>query len=568
MKERYSAEYVSNPLRIYTHFLEMFLLRINPASSLIINALDRNLIEEFPLPPESEYERKSLNWANNTLELDRQNYDFLYGEFPMGLRSTVVSKAIKADIGFNTNAEWYCIFNTIKYLSQNGLAVFPVIPAIFYAHKGRKFLELIEENGFYIDAAFELPAIFSPQAELCPYLVSIRRGMPSNYFIANIQDVENHSSVISNYLRRYDAGSLTEGTIVQKENFISFPKYRADSELKILQKQFSRFKQVSIKNVAASINQVQKDGKFIHKPNSVYFPKIGNSDVVYRIEDCSIRHKNCYQIELSDQVLSSYFSYIFKSELGNTIRDTLKVGTFIESVSKELLENTIIPLPDLKTQQEVSDTQDKIRLLKDKLALVEKELSVNPLDYGNSFNEQIDKLTQVAELESDVQKIRRLVRSGESKILEFKQSFSLDVREQRKGKDKDIEEACLKTIVAFLNTDGGELIIGVKDEGEFSGLETEISKFYEGSEDRFLLHLKNRIKERIGAEYFSSYINSKLIEVDKNCTVLLVNCEVSKTPCYLDGNHFYVRTNPATDKLEGPRLVKYVKTKFGNQNSG
>ena len=559
MRERYSLGYASNSLKIYTHFLEMLLSKINPASSLIINALNRNLIEEFPLPHESQYERKSLDWASNNLELDRQNYDFLYGEFPMGVSSAVVSKAMKADIGFNINAEWYCIFNTIKYLSKNGLAVFPVIPAIFYPNKGRKFIELIEENGFYIDAAFELPAIFSPQTEICPYLVLIRRGLSSDYFIADIQEPENHSSVISNYLRKYDAGTLTEGTIVQKENFISFPKYRADSELKILEKQFSEFKQVLIKDVAIAINRVYKDKKFTHKPNSVYFPKIGNSDVVFRIEDCTIQHKNCYQIELSDQVLSAYFSYIFKSQLGKIIRETLKVGMVIESASKELLENTTIPLPDLKTQQEVLNASDKIRFLKDRLDSVEEELSVNPLDHNNFFNEQIDKLIQEAELENNVQRIRRLVRKGESKTLEFKQSFRSDVKGQERR--SSLEEGCLKTIVGFLNTDGGELIVGVKDDGEFSGLETEISKFHKGSKDEFLLYLQNKIQNRIGGEYYL-YINYELVKVDRNCTVLLVNCKASKKACYLDGKHFYVRTNPATLKLEGPRLVDYVNERF------
>ena len=67
MKERYNPEYASNSLKIYTHFLETLLSKINPASSLIINALNGNLIEEFPLPPESQYERKSLDWVTNNL---------------------------------------------------------------------------------------------------------------------------------------------------------------------------------------------------------------------------------------------------------------------------------------------------------------------------------------------------------------------------------------------------------------------------------------------------------------------------------------------------------------------
>jgi len=36
----------------------------------------------------------------------------------------------------------------------------------------------------------------------------------------------------------------------------------------------------------------------------------------------------------------------------------------------------------------------------------------------------------------------------------------------------------------------------------------------------------------------------------------------STIPCYLDGVDFYVRTNPATDKLVGPKLVEYVKQRF------
>jgi hypothetical protein len=44
--------------------------------------------------------------------------------------------------------------------------------------------------------------------------------------------------------------------------------------------------------------------------------------------------------------------------------------------------------------------------------------------------------------------------------------------------------------------------------------------------------------------------------------VLYVNCEKSAKPCYLDGKDFYVRTNPSTDKLEGPKLVNYIQNHF------
>jgi hypothetical protein len=68
------------------------------------------------------------------------------------------------------------------------------------------------------------------------------------------------------------------------------------------------------------------------------------------------------------------------------------------------------------------------------------------------------------------------------------------------------------------------------------------------------------LKERIGEEYYP-YIDYKLVKVKEN-TVFLVSCNESRSPCYLDKLEFYVRNNPSTDKLEGPKLVEYVKNHF------
>ena len=51
-----------------------------------------------------------------------------------------------------------------------------------------------------------------------------------------------------------------------------------------------------------------------------------------------------------------------------------------------------------------------------------------------------------------------------------------------------------------------------------------------------------------------------------NKKVLLVECKRSKSACFIDGKDFYVRTNPATDKLEGTKLVEYINNHFQNIN--
>ena len=92
-------------------------------------------------------------------------------------------------------------------------------------------------------------------------------------------------------------------------------------------------------------------------------------------------------------------------------------------------------------------------------------------------------------------RVRGLVREGETKTIEFKETLSLDIKKQTK--EKYIETSALKTIVAFLNTEGGTLLIGVSDDGSIPGISAEILKLHKNT-DKLLLHLKNLLKDRIG----------------------------------------------------------------------
>ena len=58
--------------------------------------------------------------------------------------------------------------------------------------------------------------------------------------------------------------------------------------------------------------------------------------------------------------------------------------------------------------------------------------------------------------------IRKWIKEGESEKLEFKSSFGKEV---------------IETLVAFANTDGGRLLIGVKDNGAIAGMRSD-EEFY------------------------------------------------------------------------------------------
>jgi len=154
--------------------------------------------------------------------------------------------------------------------------------------------------------------------------------------------------------------------------------------------------------------------------------------------------------------------------------------------------------------------------------------------------------------------INNIIDQGESLTAEFKETLSLDVRKQTK--EKYIELSALKTISGFLNSKGGVLLVGVKDNGKQLGIQKEVDKLHKGVKDNFLKHFKNILKTSIGEEYYP-YIDYQIVTTNSH-VVLYIKCEQSLKPCYLNGKDFYVRTNPATDKLEGPKLVDYVQNHF------
>ncbi len=152
-----------------------------------------------------------------------------------------------------------------------------------------------------------------------------------------------------------------------------------------------------------------------------------------------------------------------------------------------------------------------------------------------------------------------LARAGESEAVEFKSTLRWHLYAERI--DKEMEHAVLKTLAAFLNTDGGTLLIGVSDEGKALDDLLGLDQF--ASEDRMLLHLTNIIKDRIGTTYMR-FMRMAFEPVD-GARVLRVDCRPGITPAYVrrdNRERFYVRTGPATSALEPSEMMTYIRERF------
>jgi hypothetical protein len=152
---------------------------------------------------------------------------------------------------------------------------------------------------------------------------------------------------------------------------------------------------------------------------------------------------------------------------------------------------------------------------------------------------------------------RAVIEGGEGDRTEFKSTLRTNLRTGERDPRMDFE--VLKTIAAFVNSQGGRLVIGVDDDGNAIGL--DVDKFE--SEDKANRHLASLIRDRIGSEHID-YIRYRFSDYQGK-RVLVVECDRGRTPVYVkDGNvdRFYMRTGAATTELGGRRLTEYVASHF------
>ncbi|MBN5312814.1 putative DNA binding domain-containing protein [Serratia marcescens] len=156
-----------------------------------------------------------------------------------------------------------------------------------------------------------------------------------------------------------------------------------------------------------------------------------------------------------------------------------------------------------------------------------------------------------------------MISSGESEIVEFKSTLRKNLSANRN--DSEIELAVFKTICGFMNKNGGNLFIGVADDGSILGLENDDFK----NDDKFQLHFWNIFKNSIGIE-FVKLISAGILTLE-NKSIFHIKCSKSEKPIFLkwkkenkNSEAFFVRVGPQTEQLGTRQAIEYIKNNFKN----
>jgi len=166
------------------------------------------------------------------------------------------------------------------------------------------------------------------------------------------------------------------------------------------------------------------------------------------------------------------------------------------------------------------------------------------------------------------QQILDLIAQGESAQLEFKSTARWDLRENKKN--PAMEEVILKTVAAFLNSEGGTLLIGIADDGTILGLQPDYKTLKKPDRDGFELWLTGDLLLKALGNDLAPHISVSfgIIDTQDICKVTIqpspraAYCEI-KNKNGQSEECFFIRAGNQTKHLTKPsEITNYTQTRW------
>jgi hypothetical protein len=156
---------------------------------------------------------------------------------------------------------------------------------------------------------------------------------------------------------------------------------------------------------------------------------------------------------------------------------------------------------------------------------------------------------------ADDKAVHKLIKGLETAKVEFKEGAAFS--SQRNQKSPDMIRNVLREVAAFLNSGGGNVILGVTDAGKVVGIANDIQHAHPKKKNRdgYELFLRNSLSGKLGTIQ-SSGCKITFHKID-NHEVRRTLVPASSTPVYLDGN-LIVRDGSSSRQLNAQEAVTHI----------
>ena len=350
------------------------------------------------------FKEKSRNFKlGNTLnELSQTNekFDLILSFPPFGMRTQSINGA-KNPFDFATTLLLKCG----EKIETDGKLIFLVSNSFLMDDKGK---EALLKEGLFVEAVFAIPSgAFAPMTNIPSNLVLISKKVREKTFVAEIsQDYTTNKTILQNFRNQKEGKAIQLGCFVDILEFKSLNALVSEKEMQELVKRIG-YPPIPLTHISILINALKSDNseEVEHLANSIYLPKVGNSPVVASLSELKIKPKNYYQIQLDETKANAiYVANYFNTPVGKKLRESLEVGAVIPQISKSQLTKCIFFLPDLTTQAELIEVDNKIQQFTFRLDELKRNLWKQPKSY-KSIVKELKSINQEEKLENWIDKL-------------------------------------------------------------------------------------------------------------------------------------------------------------------
>ncbi len=192
----------------------------------------------------------------------------------------------------------------------------------------------------------------------------------------------------------------------------------------------------------------------------------------------------------------------------------------------------------------------------------DKEKSI---DYSIS-SEALESINRILQNNTDVSKteikdFNDLISNHETNKIELKAVLRYDYK-TLKAKS-EIENGVLKTIISFMNTEGGVLLIGVNNDGIVIGLQNDYNLLGKNKRNRDGLQLKlNDLYESKGIKVKSIKLTETFFEIIEGKEICIIVVKKSLSPVFPNDGRLFVRMGNSSRQLTAKEAIEYYITHF------
>lgn len=154
--------------------------------------------------------------------------------------------------------------------------------------------------------------------------------------------------------------------------------------------------------------------------------------------------------------------------------------------------------------------------------------------------------------------MERVIAAGETKRVEFKETFRYDIKTNQKN--NSLKNEVSRAVCALLNVDGGVVLVGVANDKSIKGLERDLNLYgKEDQMDRMLIDVNAHITNELGIES-KIFLEISFVELEKKKNLKIeVNPSFEK-PFY-HKERFYFRDGPRSIELSGKNMGNYISAR-------